>query len=220
MSQSDARRAGGGPGGGGTAGQGLPRVERSVPGYDVDQVDLFLARARAAYALPGGPIGAEGPPGPDDLDGADGPDGVPVTAESIRTVGFDTRRGGYSRSHVDLALDRLEAAFSQREREARVAAVGADRWHSEVRERAQELLDRLDRGPRARFRRVGPLRRGYRVDEVDDLCEALVRYFRDDEDVSPDEVRSAVFRSSRKGYEEAQVDRMLDAIVDVMLSVD
>ena len=65
----------------------LPRVGRLRRGYDVGQVDAFLASAAAAL---------------------DGPSTRRPTAATIRRVGFRVIRGGYDPYAVDAALDDLE----------------------------------------------------------------------------------------------------------------
>ena len=37
--------------------------------------------------------------------------------------------------------------------------------------------------------------------------------------MSVDQVRTAVFRTKKRGYNETQVDLLLDAVIDVMLAV-
>ena len=81
------------------------------------------------------------------------------------------------------------------------------------------MLDRLTRPKRHRFRRVGLLRYGYRIDEVDLVTDKIARFLEDGEPVTVDQVRSVAFRMQRRGYSEAQVDAVLDAVVEVMLAV-
>jgi len=69
----------------------FPRAGRLVKGYDVEQVEAFLSRARAAYE--------------------DSGRGPAMTSWHVRTVGFDLVRGGYDVEAVDAALDRIEDAF-------------------------------------------------------------------------------------------------------------
>src|SRR3954451_3484098 len=66
----------------------FPRAGRLVKGYDVEQVEAFLSRARAAYE--------------------DSGRGPAMTSWHVRTVGFDLVRGGYDVEAVDAALDRIE----------------------------------------------------------------------------------------------------------------
>lgn len=177
----------------------FPSVRRGR-GYDPAEVDAFLKDARAAY----------------DLD----PSADPIlTSDDIRRASFGLVRKGYSTSHVDAALERLEDAFAIRERERSLDVVGRRAWLAETRETAQVLLNRLSRPAGERFRRVGALTHGYSVAEVDALAARLVAYFETGAAVDVDVVRTAVFHQQRRGYAEEQVDRVLDAVVEVMLAV-
>ena len=73
-------------------------------GYDPRQVNAFFENARSAY---------ENSEGTEDF-----------TSEQIRTAAFDLVRAGYDVPTVDAALNRLEAAFIQRDRSAFVAKNG------------------------------------------------------------------------------------------------
>ena len=80
-------------------------------------------------------------------------------------------------------------------------------------------MARLDRPLGHRFDRVSVLTVGYHPKDVDRLARRLQGYFTDGKALSIDDVRGAVFRARRGGYREAQVDVLLDAVVDVMLAV-
>jgi DivIVA domain-containing protein len=167
----------------------------------VDQVEDFLEEARQAYstdaALP-----------------------TPLTAETIRRTAFTLEKGGYSPAHVDAALERLEEAFSLRERDrAFSTAAGEENWYREARATAQIVLDRLDRPTGQKFSRVGAVSRGYAPKDVDAFADRLVHYFQDGEPLSIEEVRTVVFPTVTHGYDEAQVDYLLETVVKVMLSV-
>lgn len=177
----------------------FPRVKRER-GYDIDEVEDFLEDARRAYT---------GDPGAAQV----------VTSETIRRVGFTMRRGGYSPSHVDAALERLEDAFAARERDQALARLGEQGVYQQARSDAQVLLDRLTRGRGRRFRRVGLLSGGYSVRYVDDFADRVVRYLTHGEPLSAEDVRGVVFPPQRGGYSESQVDVVLDAVVDVLQAV-
>ncbi|WP_394552353.1 DivIVA domain-containing protein [Agromyces sp. MMS24-JH15] len=179
----------------------FPRAHRGQLGYRIEQVEEFLKVARRAY------------------DGAALPDDPPVSAETIRLTAFAMQKGGYSTAHVDGALERLEDAFAAEERQIAARLQGDEAWLAEARTTAQVVANRLSRPERARFDRVGPLVLGYRVDEVDRFADKLTRYFRDGWPIGVDDVRTVTFRAQRGGYREAQVDLVLDAVVDVMLAV-
>ncbi|PZU47261.1 MAG: DivIVA domain-containing protein [Microbacterium sp.] len=176
----------------------FPYASGRQKGYRPDDVDHFLARARSSFESPGA----------GELD-----------ANSVRTAAFPLVRGGYQVSSVDAALGRIEDAFAAREREHALTRAGARAWVGQSRRLAQEVLDRLTRPRRHRFRRVGPLRFGYRVDEVDLVADKIARYLESGEPISAEQIRSVAFRMQRRGYDETQVDAVLDAVVEVMLAV-
>jgi len=179
----------------------FPRTRKSRRGYSVDQVEDFLEDARRAYSSD-----VQGP--------------SVVTAESIRTTAFAMQKGGYSTTHVDAALERLEDAFASRERDRAFAPPGGDAaWYSEARSTAQEILDRLARPEGQRFTRVSVLTRAYNVKQVDAFADRLVDYFQHGKPMSIDQVRQAAFSATRHGYNESQVDLLLDKVIDVMLAV-
>jgi DivIVA domain-containing protein len=178
----------------------FPRTRKSKAGYDVDQVEDFLEEARRAYA-------------------ADRSAPTVVTAESIRQTAFDMEKGGYSVVHVDAALERLEDAFSARERDRAFAEQGDQAWYGRARETAQAVLDRLDRPAGHRFKRVNFLTLGYHPKDVDAFGDRLTRYFQDNKPMSVDDVRTVAFRTKRGGYSEVQVDLLLDSVIGVMLAV-
>lgn len=178
----------------------FPRVKRSKAGYNIDEVEDFLEEARRAYS-------------------ADRSAPTVVTAESIRHTAFDMEKGGYSVDHVDAALERLEDAFAAREKDRAVSQAGDQSWYAAARATAQDALDRLARGDGHKFRRVNSFTLGYNPADVDEFGEKLSAYFRDGGAVSVDEVRTVAFRVRRGGYNEAQVDNFLDAVIGVMLAV-
>lgn len=166
-------------------------------GYHRGAVDAFLAAARESFEQ-----------GHDSL-----------TAEDIRLSSFPLVKGGYVIRDVDAALGRVEDAFAARRRERAVREQGADAWVARAREEAQLILDHLARDRKHRFARTGLLTFGYRVDEVDHVAERIVRYLRDGEPLTVEQLRSAAFRMQRRGYREEQVDALLDATIDVILAV-
>lgn len=179
---------------------GFPVTTGRTKGYQKKAVDAFLARARAAF---------EGAPGADEM-----------TAADVRTAAFPLVKHGYVIASVDAALGRVEDAFAARARGTAISGAGRGSWVAQSREHAQEILDRISRPSGERFRRVAWPAYGYRVDEVDIVVDKLAAYLADGRPVTVDQVRSVAFRMQRRGYREAQVDAVLDAIVDVMLAVD
>lgn len=167
-------------------------------GYAVDEVEAFLERAREAY---------------------NESDSAQMTASDLRSASFSMKRKGYSPVHVDAALERLEDAFARRERENAYDEAGRDSWIEDATTTAQVVLNRLARPDRERFRRVNILTQGYRRDDVDKFARKIEDYFTDGAPISIDRVRTVVFSSERGGYDEAQVDAVLDTVVSVMLAV-
>lgn len=177
----------------------FPRVHGREKGYRPDDVDAFLARARSAF------------------EGTD--DAVPTEASDVRTVAFPLVRRGYRIASVDAALVRIEDAFAARERESALSRAGARAWVGASRSLAQEILDRLSRRAKRRFRRVGFLRYGYRIDEVDLVTDKIAAFLRDGDPLTVEQVRAVAFRMERRGYSETQVDAVLDGVVEVLLAV-
>jgi DivIVA domain-containing protein len=177
----------------------FPLVSGRDKGYDPKVVDAFLDRARAAFE--------------------DDQDASALAASDIRAAAFPLVRHGYRPEAVDAALARVEDAFAIRERERALAAAGTGEWIGRTRERAQEILDRLSRESGRRFDRVRGLGYGYRVDEVDLVADKIAAYLAQGKPVTVEQVRTVAFRMQRGGYREAQVDAVLDAVVDVMLAV-
>lgn len=180
----------------------FPTAGRWSNGYDIDQVDEFFARARAAYE-------------------AEADDASTMTSEDVRSAAFDLVRGGYDPGHVDAALDRLEAAFVQRARARVIADRGQDAWMEGVSQRATTLYPRLVRPAGERF--APPERgRGYRSEDVDALLDRLVDYFDSGAELTAAQIRSATFSaaSGARAYAEGPVDAFLDRAVDVLLAVE
>lgn len=166
-------------------------------GYHRSAVDAFLAAARESFEH-----------GTEDL-----------SAANVREASFPLVKGGYVIGDVDAALGRIEDAFAARRRERVVRDGGAEEWVAEARDQAQVILDHLTRGRKQKFARTGVLGFGYRVDEVDHVADRIVRYLRDGDELSVEQLRSAAFFMQRRGYREEQVDALLDATIDVLLAV-
>ncbi|MCR2785451.1 MULTISPECIES: DivIVA domain-containing protein [unclassified Microbacterium] len=177
----------------------FPETHGRQKGYDKQAVDDFLAHAREAF----------------EADPAE----ASVTSAEVRRAGFPLVRHGYAVAAVDAALGRIEDAFAARERERALSRAGARAWVGRSRDLAQEILDRLSRPRGKRFVRVGPLRYGYRIDEVDVVADKLVAYLETGEPITVEQVRMVAFRMQRGGYREPQVDAVLDSVVEVMLAI-
>jgi DivIVA domain-containing protein len=179
----------------------FPRTRKSQLGYSVEQVEEFLEDARRAYTAETSERAGS------------------VTSEVIRRTAFAMEKGGYSPSVVDAALERLEDAFATRERETALAQRGEAEWNGHARATAQVLIDRLARPSGAKFNRVGLLTTGYRVSDVDAFAERLIGFFQHGRPLGVNEVRTIAFRPAKRGYDEAQVDLLLDSVTQVMLAV-
>lgn len=176
----------------------FPLTAKSSHGYDVDAVDAFLAEARAAYD-------------------SDSPAGG-LTSAGIRQISFPMKRGGYEITPVDDALERLEIAMAERERERAIEREGWEGFTQRTQAQSAELIARLSRPRRKKFRRTFFLSAGYRVAAVDDLANIILSYLESGAPLSVNQVRNAVFPSQRGGYDEQQVDVVLDAVIDVILA--
>ena len=175
----------------------FPRVRRGHLGYDPAEVDRFITAARAEFDRPTGA----------------------VRAADVRRTAFTMRRGGYTTSAVDAALERLEDAFAQRERDAAIRSGGERAFYAGTRQLAKEIIGRLERPDGKRFARVGFSHIGYSVREVDAFAREARAFFEDGSHVPVERVRSIAFRGKRGGYSEAQVDLLIDGLVEAMLAV-
>jgi DivIVA domain-containing protein len=176
----------------------FPTARKGKPGYDPREVDVFLEEARQAYIS----------------------DAAALSSDDIRHAAFRVvRREGYSVRHVDAALERLEEAFAAREQERAIAEQGEANYFAETREIAQEIVDRFARPAGKRFRRASILARGYHPGDVDAFADRASRYFQAGDELTVDAVRTIAFRGRHGGYDEAQVDEVLDAVIRVILAV-
>lgn len=177
----------------------FPLAERGQLGYQPEEVDAFLERARDTYDQ-----------GADVLS--------PVTALEIRGLAFPLKKRGYSARFVDAAMDRLEEVFYERERRARMAQIGEEAWWAEVGQLLREVRGRLDRPRGKRFRTRGIFASGYRKSQVDAFLDRVSALFAGDDQLTTAEVRGVVFHSQWRGYNEDQVDALLDAVVELLLA--
>ena len=176
----------------------FPKTQGREKGYQPKQVDEFLNRARTAYE-----------------DNA----AKPLTASDVRNLAFKMQRHGYVPRYVDAALDRLEDVFFERERRSQMRELGEDEWWRATRGLLSEVRGRIDRPRGKRFRHRGILARGYRRSQVDAFLDRIGEMFHNREvSVTSSEVREVVFHPQWRGYDEEQVDALLDALVDIILS--
>lgn len=187
------------------------RVPGKEYGYHLGQVEEFMDRARTAYEQ-----------------------GQGLTARDVRHTVFDAVRGGYAAAEIDEVLDRLEDTLALAERDRDIASLGVHTWARSRRTEREVLLGRLDRSPGERFRRPSSASAAsYDPAEVDALCDRIslalglsprpagVQQGRR-RPVAVDDVRRAVFEAAEgePGYDEAQVDAYLDAVIEFMAAED
>ncbi|WP_166984946.1 DivIVA domain-containing protein [Canibacter zhoujuaniae] len=176
--------------------EALPLAVGGELGYNTAQVDELFAKARAAY---------EG-----EQDGA-------VTADDLRTVSFKLQKNGYAARYVDAALERLEDVFAARAGRNSNANSESAVIEAEKNQLAREVANRLMRPRGEKFRRRNLLTFGYRRSQVDAFLERVAAGLAGESKLSISQVREAVFFSEWRGYDEAQVDALLDSVVELLL---
>ncbi|MBQ5557214.1 MAG: hypothetical protein IIT36_01225 [Aeriscardovia sp.] len=181
-------------------------------GYDVNQVDEFLAYARGKYS--------QTEPG--------------LTQDEIQTATFDLQRSGYSIPQVDSALGRLEKAVVDKRTQWDVEHRGVRAWMADTRAAAETLRQRAEAHPGQRFTPAKKKQTAYdkrQVDQlIDDAWHRIVSATRletstnpqDVRDVEATEVSNAVFtqRTGDKGYREDSVDAYLNRMVQVLTRLE
>lgn len=172
------------------------KVKKSKLGYSPSQVEEFLQRARSSY------------------DGTSAEDRV--AHSDIRRAVFDLVKGGYTVTEVDEALDRLEQAFFRRGLSEQIASEGIEAVLQQHRDEVDEMTKRLERTPKKRFKRAGFLKIGYHRKEVSALADRLLAHFHGITPVKFQEIQQAAFRQQSNGYDEYQVDLVLDAAIEIL----
>jgi DivIVA domain-containing protein len=177
------------------------RARRGARGYDIEEVNAFFARAQAFY---------------------EGKSPDRMTPEHVRTVSFTQVSHGYDESAVDGALDRLDAAFTRKERATFIERNGQQAWLDKVVERATTLYDRLSRPAGEKFSSASRGKPGYDKQQVDLVCQRLSDYFNNGKPLTSTEVRHCVFAVTRgkKGYSMAPVDAFLDRALEVLVAAE
>ena len=176
-------------------------VSKFSKGYSQESVEQFFELARASY---------------------EGQALEPITQREIHTAVFELSRGGYEISEVDAALERLEKAFINKEREQSIAVNGEESWYGKLAEDAQTLYARIDRPVGLRFNQPARGKLGYSKHEVDALCENLASYFERKITLTSSDVRQVRFttKTGRKAYREAEVDAFIAKVLEVLLGVE
>jgi DivIVA domain-containing protein len=161
-------------------------------GYDVSAVDEFIARAQTGEST--------------------------LSSSDIRSAAFPVVKGGYSTVDVDAALERLEDTVADHEHRDLIARIGADGATAQARALAQEILNRVARAPRRRFRPAPLLTYGYNRTDVDAFTDRIRAFYNNGGVLSRADVRGVTFRPQLGGYNEGQVDMLLAELVRVMLA--
>jgi DivIVA domain-containing protein len=170
----------------------FPRVRRVRRGYHCKQVETFFAQVRLAESG-----GRE-----------------PLEPADVRRVGFELVRHGYAPAAVDARLDELEERLL-----AAADTGGGRRGRSDAASDLEFLRAQLVTPYMRRFPRTGWLRRGYRLDDVDEFLDQVAGALAADGTVTVtvEDVRRVAFRPKRGGYEEGAVDDTLDRVVEALI---
>jgi DivIVA domain-containing protein len=177
----------------------FPTAKRKTPAYKPEQVDAFLAQARVAY---------------DTYD-----QGAPtMTSGDVRRVAFDIAKKGYAAPVVDAALERLEVAFAELERERAIETEGWEGLSNRSRESLVALTSRFARPEKKRFARVNAFATGYRIADVDAFVDEVRTGIESGAVLRASWVRQAVFRPQKRGYSEVQVDLVLDELIEALIA--
>ncbi len=185
----------------------IPRCAEGARGYDVAEVDAFLARVRQALEAPGH---------------APEEEHARLLSTHVRAAAFAGARGGYRPEAVDEVLDAAEDALAAAEREEVLRLRGAEAWQEHVDALTGLVRGRIDRPRTRRFRHPARSRaQGYSAAHVDVLCERLGARLAHAAPLEPAELRGAVFPPAHgeRGYEEQQVDAFLDRAVQLLLAL-
>lgn len=168
-------------------------------GYHTGQVDEFITAARDAYESDSG-----------------------INASTVQTKTFDLVRGGYRTDQVDQVLERLEDALRRAERDDFIAHYGQQAWDLQLIERLEELTGRLERTRGEKFRMADAGVQGYNIDDVEACMTRVVAHLHDEEHIRLADVRNATFRAEQgpHGYDEAQVDFFLLAVIELLVVLD
>lgn len=174
-------------------------VAKREYGYHTGQVDEFIDGARQAYETDSG-----------------------ITADIVQAKTFDLVRGGYRTDQVDQVLERLEDALRKAERDEVIATHGQQTWDLQLIERLEELMGRLERPRGEKFRCAATGTPGYDVDEVDVCMARITSHLQDEDHVRLKDVRNVTFSGKKgpQGYDEAQVDAFLQAVVELLVVLD
>lgn len=182
-----------------TEGAVFPTVQKPLKGYDKEQVDSYLKMVKAVFY--------------NETEVT-----TSITSNELRTKSFDLRNKGYDPRYVDAALDRLEDVFYAREREDFLKKNGYAAFKQKNDNLLQELKGRMERDKKERFKTRSFLAHGYKISQVDAALDQITQVISRPGIVKPNQIRHLRFHSQRGGYDEAQVDAFLDAVIDYLLA--
>ncbi len=171
------------------------RAGKRKLGYNIAQVDEFLALARKQYADSSKSL---------------------VSAMDVRTTRFELEKNGYSISVVDAALEKLEDVFAANEFGLELHKTGYFEFSEDLANVKMLVLARCNRRNKRKFkRRIWP-NKGYSTKQVDKFCSQLGNTLETKANLTVKEVRTATFKSKRGGYAEYQVDAFLEKVVETL----
>ncbi|MDR2381318.1 MAG: DivIVA domain-containing protein [Bifidobacteriaceae bacterium] len=179
----------------------LFRRTKSGRGYGIREVNAFFDRAQAVY---------------------EGRSQETMTPEDVRNAAFPQVKGGYDEPQVDGALDRLDAAFTRKQRSEFIAANGQQAWLDKIVDRATTLYDRLGRPDGQKFAPAEGGQGAYDRTQVDALLHRLADYFNNGAPLTSQDIRHAVFATVRgkRGYAMGPVDAYLDRALEVLVAAE
>lgn len=175
------------------AGEMFSRAKKH--GYNIEQVERFLATAKEQY-----------------LD----PTVERFTVSSLREIRFDLEKNGYLISAVDAAIEKLEDVFAQRELEQKLTRSGYGEFVQELSALKELLASRISRKKGHKFDRRRWPNQGYSQKQVDKLCSQVATHLNGTLPIAAKDVRLSVFKTKRGGYAEHQVDAFIDKFVELI----
>lgn len=179
-------------------------------GYDVAQVDAFLARAHALYE-------------------SDKPE---LTQHDIQTASFDLVKDGYAIAQVDAALSRLERAVVDKRTSWELAHGGRVPFKVHSEEMLSSLKAHYLREPKQRFKPGEGKHPSYDRKQVDRVVDQVIAKAssalgeqgslpadaKELLDVTASRISNVIFtqRKGKRGYDERSVDYYLDVAVQLL----
>lgn len=170
-------------------------VSKGKMGYAPVEVDAFLALARDQYNNASAQL----------LDWRD------ITGKK-----FALQKGGYEVAAVDVAIDKLQDTFAERELKRAENPFAPSLTGTVLTELRGLLMARAIRPKGKRFSRSGFLGIGYNVKQVDALLSVVEEFLEGEDDVTLDEIRKLTFKVQRGGYFESQVDAFVERLVEYL----